>query len=107
MFATLFAKKESDLAGSAFKEQFKNTKNAVLLDVRTPGEFRSGTIPGAENLDVMAADFKSRSKKLSPQKTYFVFCRSGNRSAGAVALLEEQGLKAYNLIGGIGAWPRN
>ena len=107
MFANLFAKKETDLDGSAFKEQFTNTKNAVLLDVRTPGEFAGGTISGAENMDVMSSDFKSRLKKLSSQKTYFVFCRSGNRSAGAVSLLEEQGFKAFNLVGGISAWPRN
>jgi len=107
MFGNMFGKKESDLNGSAFKELFASTKNAVLLDVRTAGEFAGGTLPAAENMDVMSADFKNKVKKLSSQKTYFVFCRSGNRSGSAVAQLTEQGLKAYNLEGGISAWPRN
>lgn len=106
MLSSFFSKKENDLDGYNFRKQFETTKNAVLLDVRTPAEYAEGTIPGAENLDYMAPDFQNRIKTLDPDKTYFAFCRSGNRSGGAVSQLSKNGLKAFNLVGGIGAWPR-
>lgn len=106
MFNNIFSKKENDLDGKAFKKKFETTDKAELIDVRTPGEFSSGSIAGAKNLDLMANDFQSEVQKLNKDKTYFLFCRSGNRSGNAVSLFEKLGLKSYNLVGGIGAWPR-
>ena len=106
MFSSFFSKKENDLDGKAFKQKFETTDKAQLIDVRSPGEFSSGSIPGAKNIDLMAADFRSRVQKLDKDKTYFLFCRSGNRSGSAGSLFEKLGLKSYNLVGGIGAWPR-
>ncbi|KAA3437111.1 rhodanese-like domain-containing protein [Rufibacter hautae] len=95
-----------DLDGNDFKAAFTRAGKAELLDVRTPGEFASGSIPGAKNLDMISPSFKTTIAKLDKGKEYFVFCRSGNRSGSACQLLFEKGLKAYNLQGGIGAWPR-
>ena len=106
MFNSIFSKKENDLDGKAFKQKFETTDKAELIDVRTPGEFSSGSIPGAKNLDLMAPDFQSQVQKLDKDKTYFLYCRSGNRSGSAASLFEKLGLKSYNLVGGIGAWPR-
>ncbi|MBC8054322.1 MAG: rhodanese-like domain-containing protein [Sphingobacteriaceae bacterium] len=105
MFNSIFSKKESDLDGKAFKRMFETTNNAELVDVRTAGEFASGTIKGARNMDIMSADFQNQVKKLDSEKTYFLFCRSGGRSGSAVSMFEKLGLKVYNLTGGIGAWP--
>ncbi len=106
MLSNFFSKSETDLNGSDFKDQFENEVNKVLLDVRTLAEFQSGNIPKSVNIDVMAADFLPKAEKLDKSKTYFVYCRSGNRSGQAVSLLNKLGLKAFNLVGGIGAWPR-
>lgn len=106
MFNSIFSKKENDLDGKTFKQKFETTANAELLDVRTPGEFSSGSIPGAKNLDLMAPDFQNQVQKLDKDKTYFLFCRSGSRSGSAASLLEKSGLNSYNLAGGIGAWPQ-
>lgn len=105
MFNGLFSKNESDLNGSAFKKQFQDNKNATLIDVRTPEEYATGTIPGAINLNIMATDFQGKIQTLNPDKTYFIFC-SGNRSGNAVKSLKKLGLKSYNLVGGINAWPK-
>lgn len=106
MFENIFTKSYEDLSGTAFKNAYlMNKENAVLLDVRTPAEFMSGTIPGAKNLDIMSYDFHEAISKLDKSKTYFVFCRSGNRSAQACSMMSKLGFKAYNLAGGIGAWP--
>lgn len=100
----MFTKPYEDLNGADFKQKLKSAKQAVLLDVRTAGEFASGTIQGAKNLDFMSASFAQQVDKLDKSKEYFVFCRSGNRSGKACELMAAKGLKAYNLAGGISAW---
>lgn len=95
-----------DLDGKTFKTKFQATPKAELLDVRTAGEFASGTIPGARNLDITSSQFQAALQTLDKDKAYFVFCRSGNRSGSACQVLAEKGFQAYNLAGGVGAWPR-
>jgi rhodanese-related sulfurtransferase len=107
MFDIFFKKNPTDLDGQQFKSQFLADKNAVLLDVRTAGEFQSGTILSAKNIDVMASDFTAQLSKLDKSKSYFVFCRSGNRSGNAVSMMKKEGFNAFNLVGGIGAFPKN
>lgn len=72
----------------------------VVIDVRTPAEFAQGHLAGAINLDLMAPDFHEQIARLDPHRTYYLYCRSGNRSGQAVRLLRKRGLKAYN-IGGL------
>jgi rhodanese-related sulfurtransferase len=103
---SFFSKNKYDLDGTSFKNQFKSTKNAVLLDVRTANEYKGGSIPGSKNIDCTASDFQSKVQKLDPDKTYFLFCRSGGRSGNASKLMEKLGFKSFNLIGGIGSWPK-
>lgn len=80
-------------------------KHVVILDVRTPGEFNSGYIPGAINIDIYAADFQSRVQKLDKSKTYLVYCRSGARSSNAGNFMITNGFKqVHNLKGGMMAW---
>lgn len=105
MFSSFFSKKENDLIGKDFKNKFLQDKDAVLLDVRTASEYASGTISGAKNIDFLSADFQENVQKLDPAKTYFLFCRSGNRSGSAASLLEKKGIKSFNLIGGVNSWP--
>lgn len=105
MFGSFFSKKENDLDGKTFRQKFETTNNAELIDARTAVEFASGTIKRAKNMDLMSADFQNQVQKLDKEKIYFLFCRSGNRSGSAVSLFEKLGFKAYNLVGGIGAWP--
>lgn len=95
-----------NLDGLKFKEKFTGTSGAVLVDVRTSGEFSSGTIKGAKNIDFMSSSFKEQFLKLDKNKEYFLFCRSGNRSGQACNILSKEGYKVYNLDGGVGAWPR-
>jgi rhodanese-related sulfurtransferase len=95
-----------ELDGKAFKNQFLNSKKAVLLDVRTSAEFLSGNIKGAKNIDFYASDFRDKINSLDKDKEYFLYCRSGARSASACNMMAKSGYKVYNLDGGIGEWPR-
>ncbi len=103
---SLGAKSYEDLRGQEFQQKFAGTNGAVLVDVRTAGEFSSGSIKGAKNIDFMSSSFKDQFLKLDKSKEYFLFCRSGNRSGQACSILSKEGYKVYNLAGGIGAWPR-
>lgn len=81
------------------------SEKPVLLDVRTPREFQSGTIKGSKNIDFNSPDFEKEIAKLDKSKTYLVYCRSGNRSGQALPVLEKLNLsKLYHLDGGIKAW---
>ena len=70
-----------DLNGQFFKEKFGQSAKAGLLDVRSAAEFASGTIPGARNLDVTSGQLQNALPQLDKSKEYFLFCRSGGRSA--------------------------
>jgi rhodanese-related sulfurtransferase len=94
-----------NLHGWEFKNAYQNAGKAVLLDVRTAEEFSGGTIKGSKNLDIMSPVFNQAIGQLDKETDYFVFCRSGNRSAQACSIMAKRGLKAHNLAGGVGAWP--
>ncbi|MBG6058149.1 phage shock protein E [Cryobacterium sp. MP_M5] len=65
--------------------------DAVVIDVRTPGEYAAGHLDGAVNIDVQSPDFDSRIGALPTSGNYVVYCHSGNRSAAAAARLGELG----------------
>jgi rhodanese-related sulfurtransferase len=107
IFKNVFTSTYEDLSGPDFRKMYETTRDAVLLDVRTAGEFSSGTIKGSKNMDFMSAGFAEKIGLLDKSKTYFLFCRSGNRSGKAAQLMASKGFKVYNLAGGIGAWNSN
>jgi rhodanese-related sulfurtransferase len=77
----------------------------VVLDVRTPDEFAQARLADAINMDFYAADFRSQLQTLDPEATYLVYCRTGNRSATAVEMMQELGFtRIYEIDGGIAAW---
>jgi rhodanese-related sulfurtransferase len=105
MFGLFATKNYENLSDREFKEKFVSTPNAVLIDVRTPGEFRSGTIKGARNIDIMSPSFASQLATLDKNKEYFLFCRTGNRSGQACNYMAKQGFRVYNLAGTPHDWP--
>ncbi len=74
---------------------------AVLVDVRTPAEFASGSIPGARNLPLDRLE--GQLGELDKAKKVVVFCRSGMRSARAATILRRHGFTALDL-GPVSAW---
>lgn len=81
-------------------------KDAVILDVRTAGEFQSGKIKGARNIDIMSSGFMAQVQNLPKDKKYYIYCRSGNRSGQACEIMSEMGFEyTFNMAGGIIRWP--
>jgi rhodanese-related sulfurtransferase len=103
---SLFQKNYEDCDGREFKARLNENTNALLLDVRSASEFKSGTIKGAKNSNMLSPSFSSEIRTMDPTKTYFVFCRSGSRSGTAANMMSKIGLKVINLKGGIVAWPK-
>lgn len=93
-----------DLGAADFERQMKKCENPVILDVRTPAEFETGKIPGAINIDITRGDFESIVETFDKKKTYFVYCRAGNRSIAACSILGSRGYRSYNLVGGLKKW---
>jgi adenylyltransferase/sulfurtransferase len=76
-----------------------------ILDVREPHEFQISRIPGSTLIPL--GQLAGRLGELPPAsegREIIVHCKSGVRSAKAVALLKEHGIDARNLKGGILAW---
>jgi phage shock protein E len=63
----------------------------IVIDVRTPAEFASGHLDGALNIDVQSPDFAAQVSQLDPSATYFIYCRSGNRSGQAISQMANMG----------------
>ncbi len=98
-------KKYEDIQAGPFHD-LTLQPNTVIIDVRTAGEFSAGKIRGARNLDIMSSSFQSQVKNLPKDKTYLVYCRSGNRSGQACEIMADMGFENLkNLAGGIMRWP--
>lgn len=86
-------------------KELRNEKKGKVVDVRTKQEFEGGHLPDAENIDVQEPDFYDKIDSLDKEDTYYVYCRSGGRSAMAMNIMKTMDFKeVYNLDGGIVNW---
>ena len=84
-------------------EYFKTKSDHVLVDVRTPGEFARGHLPGAVNIPLN--EIGKRASEVPTGKPVIVVCASGNRSKSGSATLVKAGYEdVYNLQGGTMQW---
>jgi len=84
-------------------EDYRNTEGALLLDVRTPSEYREGHIWGSINIPLQSIDniaYVTENK----DKMLYVYCHSGVRSAEATGILRDMGFTNVRNIGGIAAY---
>ena len=91
------------IAPAALKAMMAGGQRFLLVDVREPGEFSTGHIEGAKlvPLGSLEAEYAQFPKDV----TIVVYCRSGHRSAQAVAFLKAHGYgRAVSLDGGFLAW---
>lgn len=93
-FSALFGKTDNNLTEALKKEAF-------LVDVRTPSEFKSGSIPGAVNIPL--DKLNSQLAKCKGKNCIVVFCASGIRSSQAKGILERNGFG--DVING-GSWKK-
>lgn len=73
------------------KQLIENKSKYFLLDVRTPGEFASVSVPGSVNIPL--AELPSRMKELAGKENIIVYCQSGMRAGQAKSILQNNGHK--------------
>ncbi len=110
-FGTTGCSAQSDsidtLAPQAFIKQAKADTTAIILDVRTPEEYKEEHLAGAQQLDFLNNEvFDAGIKLLDKSHTYYVYCRSGKRSHHVCMKMQKQGLKVFDMEGGILNWKK-
>ena len=78
---------------------------AALVDVREPGEYLAGHVPGAVLIPM--GQLPGRMAELDRDAPVYVVCASGNRSAAMTDLLRSAGFDAYSVAGGTSGWARS
>jgi rhodanese-related sulfurtransferase len=84
-------------------KQLIDSKEVVVLDVRTPEEYQDGHIPNA--ILIPLQELENKLNDLDKEEPYLVVCRSGNRSAQASEILTSNSFaNIYNMAGGMSDW---
>lgn len=86
----------------------QNDKNiGILIDVRTPEEFKAGHLKDAINVDWSGTDFAEKISALdiAKENSMYLYCQKGGRSARAAKVLDSLGYTGViNLLGGYEAY---
>ena len=77
---------------------------ALVIDVREPGEYVSGHVPGAQLMPM--GRLPQHLAELPRGQRVYLICASGNRSLAAADFLARAGIDAMSVTGGTGAWQR-
>jgi len=84
---------------------YQNQKSdEIILDVRTPGEFAEGHVPGSKNIPF--DQVMNHSEALKKFKTVYIYCRAGGRAITACQILETLGARNLMCVdeGGFPDW---
>lgn len=104
-YAQNAAKDSIDVISIAEFEKMSSKKKNMVVDVRTPEEVAEGHLAGAININFLGEGFSQEITKLNKNKTYLLYCKSGNRTRKAADQMQKAGFKhVYMLDGGITAW---
>jgi phage shock protein E len=87
------------LSAAEFRERREQEPGAVL-DVRTPGEYNTGHLQGATNYDFLSGEFSRKVNDFDKDRTYYLYCASGNRSGTAAQMMQNAGFERVYNIGG-------
>ena len=96
---------QAPAAAKLLADKKAQKQEVVILDVRTPREFKAVRIANSKNIDFVADSFEAKLAKLDKDKAYLVLCQSGARSRQSLAMFKKLGFtEIYHLDGGIMAW---
>ncbi|WP_310828764.1 rhodanese-like domain-containing protein [Paenibacillus pedocola] len=91
------------LSAKDFQNVMESSDKRLLIDVREPGEYKTGYINGAKNIPL--SQLSGRLGEIPKEKDVFLYCRSGMRSKNAARILLKNGhTELVHLQGGLSAW---
>ena len=82
-------------------------QDLILIDVRNPTEYKTSSINGSELIPLSSienGEAIDRIRNLIEGRQLYIHCQRGNRSAKALSILHQYGIKGINVTGGIDAW---
>lgn len=96
------------IAASALVQQLRTGAAPVVLDVRSPEEFRTGHVPGAVNIPHRQVGARLGELTAGKERGIVVYCEGGPRADYAEQVLANAGFeKVYHLEGDMAAWRMN
>lgn len=96
------------LSAVEFSQLLKSSPGAMVIDVRTAGEFQGGHLSTAINYPLNSGDFGQKIGTLDRNKPVFVYCLSGARSNAAAQQMTAMGFtRVYDMAGGMMQWRAN
>jgi rhodanese-related sulfurtransferase len=107
-FTALEAQTKKEVNSKQASVLLQKVSKLIVLDVRTPDEFKEGHIIGAINIDIRQEDAFSKIDKLNRTAKYLVYCRTNHRSGMAVDHMMQSGFKnVYQMMDGFPGWAAN
>jgi rhodanese-related sulfurtransferase len=106
LIGTSFAQNTArDISIDQVTATLKSHPNALVLDVRTEGEWNGGHMAGAAWMDFLEDDFESQFSKIEKDRPVLIYCAAGGRSASAMKAMARAGFTTlFNVKGGFNAW---
>ena len=92
------------VTGEEALKMMSESKDYIILDVRTKAEYAEGHIKGAINIPNETIGNEDIAELPNKEQLIFVYCRSGNRSKQAAAKLATNGYTGIVDMGGINTW---
>ncbi len=98
----------AEIDAKKVNEAINSGKDIVILDVRTPQELLRGYIKGSINIPLPQLQDEVENKISDKEKTIYVYCLSGSRSAQAVGMMQRMGYEnSYSMTSGLLSWRAN
>jgi phage shock protein E len=100
MFSLFSKSTKVDVTVDEFKEMLE-AERGVIIDVRTKQEYDNGHLKLTDaQYDFLNGDFQNQIDSFDKNKTYYLYCRSGNRSGQAARIMQKEGFENVYNIGG-------
>lgn len=101
-----FTRGES-ISAEDLKEAISGDVQYIIIDVRTPEEFKSGSIESKNTVNVQMDEVYQFILDNAPEGDVYLLCASGGRSASVQKMLALQGIEAINVQGGMLSWEKS
>lgn len=102
LWPTLSKRRGANSASATEAVQLANRQQGVFIDIRSPEQFKTGTIAQARN--VPFAELEAKLETLPKNKPLIVVCDQGRQAVSAATTLRKHGLEAVSLEGGLRGW---
>jgi len=102
LWPTISARRGGNPVSAAEAVQLANRRQGVFIDVRSPEQYKAGSIAQARNVPM--AELESKLDSLPKNKPLILFCDQGREAIRAAALLRKHDREAVSLDGGLRGW---